>query len=293
MLLEQLQEGSHFTNSEKEVAHYILKHMDTIPAMSTNELACASLTSKATVVRLSKKLGLNGYKELQLKLVEEINQKNRIDQILANEPITAASSYSDIIHTLPMLYDKAVTNTRLSLNKNTMNRINRILQTAACIDIYGTGISYMLAQSAAFKFETLGVECSASESINSHYLAARKHKKTIAFLISFTGANRTMVRIAKYLREATNNYVVGIIGPHNEVLRQCCHETVEIPNRDSILSLDVISSFSAANYVLDIFFCLLLSKRYEEHTKSSLEMMSHMHLLLNEAPTDLSKQKST
>lgn len=281
MLFEKLKEEVNFTNHEKEVAHYILEHADKIPELSTGELARASFTSKATVVRLIQKLGLSGYQEFKLKLVEEINQKKRIGQLLANEPITDKSSYSDIIHTLPVLYDKAVTNTRLSLNKNSMNRINNVLQSADCIDLYGTGISYIVAQSAAFKFSTLGVESSAYESISGHYLAARKNKKTIAFLISFTGANRTVIQMAKYLREATNHYLVGIMGPYSDEIRKYCNEVVEIPNRDSLLSLDVISSFSAATYVLDIFFSLLLSRRYEEHAKSSLEMLTHRHLLLD------------
>lgn len=281
MLMEKLKEQTDFTNLEKEVARYVLENLERIPGMSSKELAEASFTSKATVVRLSQKLGLAGYLDFKLKLVEEINQKNRLSQMLEGEPITGKSSYSDIIHTLPVLYDKAVTNTRLALDKNAVNRINQVLQRAECVDFYGTGISYILAQSAVFKFATLGLECSAYESINAHYLAARKNKKTVAFLISFTGANRTVIRIAKYLREATGNYVVGLAGPHSQVLRKWCHEIVEIPNRDSLLSLDVITSFSAVTYVLDIFFSLLLAKRYEEHAKSSLEMLTHMDLLLD------------
>lgn len=282
MLLEQLREQQNFTNHERDVARYILEHENQISDMSAGELARASLTSKATVVRLSQKLGLTGYQELKLRLVAEINQNDRISQILANDPITDKSSCADIISTLPVIYDKAVTNTRLSLDMNCMNRINNVLQRAECIDIYGTGISYILAQSATFKFATLGVESSAYESINSHYLAARGHKKTIAFLISFTGANKTVVNMARYLREATNNYVVGILGPRSSDMRQWCHEIVEISNRDSLLSLDVISSFSAATYVLDIFFALLLSRRYEEHVKSSVEMLKHSSLLLTQ-----------
>lgn len=281
MLLEKLEAQANFTNHEKEVACYILENMDKIPAMSSTELAQASFTSKATVVRLSQKLGLAGYQEFKLKLVEEINQSNRLAQMLAGEPITDKSSYSDIINTLPVIYDKAVTNTRLSLDKNTMIRITNFLKRAECIDIYGTGISYILAQSAVFKFATLGLECAAYESINAHYLAARNSKKTISFLISFTGANRTVIQMARYLREATNNYVVGIMGPHNQVIRKWCHEVVEIPNRDSLLSLDVITSFSATTYILDIFFSILLSGRYEEHAKSSLEMLAHQDILIN------------
>lgn len=291
MLLEKLRAEANFTSHEKDAARYILANLDKVPGMTSGELARAAFTSKATVVRLSQKLGLAGYQEFRLKLVEEINQKNRLAQMLESEPIHGNSSYSDIINTLPGLYDKAVTNTRLALDKNSMNRINNVLQSAECIDIYGAGISYILAQSAAFKFATLGVECSAYESINGHYLAARKNKKTIAFLISFTGANRTMIRAARYLREATNNYVVGIMGPHNQVIRKWCHEVVEVPNRDSLLSLDVITSFSAVTYVLDIFFSLLLSRRYGEHAKSSLEMLLHVGLLLNKTDSDMGREE--
>lgn len=286
MLLEKLKDEAGFTNHEKEAARYILANLDKVSGMTSGELARAAFTSKATVVRLSQKLGLTGYQEFRLKLVEEMNQKNRLAQMLESEPIHGKSSYTDIINTLPGLYDKAVTNTRLALDKNRMNRINNVLQNADCIDIYGAGISYILAQSAAFKFATLGIECSAYESINGHYLAARKNKKTIAFLVSFTGANRMMIRAAKYLREATNNYIVGVVGPHNGVIRKQCHEIVEIPNRDSLVSLDVITSFSAATYVMDIFFSLLLSRRYGEHAKSSLEMLLHNNLLLNKTDMD-------
>ena len=280
MLIEKLKDQKNFTNHEKDVARYILENPDKIPEMSTGELAKASYTSKATIVRFVQKLDFKNYQEFKLKLVEEMNDKKRIGQLLANEPITDQSSCTDIINTLPLLYDKAVTNTRLSLNKNVINRIHNMLKNSACIDIYGMGISYILAQSAAFKFLTLGIECSAYESINAHYLAARKNKKTVTFLISLTGANRTVIQMAEYLRESTNNYLVGIVGPHNEVISGLCHEIVEIPNRDSLLSLDVITSFSAAVYVLDIFFSLLLSDCYEEHAKSSLEMLSHSDLLL-------------
>ena len=120
VLLVQLKEMKSFTNHEKDIANYILAHMEQISDMSAGELAKSMLTSKATVVRLSQKLGLSGYHEFKLKLIAEVNQNERIGQILANEPITPNSSYSDIIHTIPGLYDKAVTNTRLTLNKGDM-----------------------------------------------------------------------------------------------------------------------------------------------------------------------------
>ena len=79
----------------------------------------------------------------------------------------------------------------------------------------------------------------------------------------------------RYLKETTETYVVGIVGRHNKEIRKWCHEIVEIPSRDSLLSLKVITSFTATTYVLDIFFSMLLAQTYEKHVKSSLEMVCH------------------
>ena len=278
MILENLSRMESFTHQEKAAARYILDHVELIQKMSAEELAKASFTSKATVARLCKKLGMEGYQELKLKLVSEMVENIRVYQLLSKEPITEKSSYSDIIATLPKLYDKAITDTRLCMDKNVMLRIaNRIRQTER-LDIYGSGISYILAQSAAFKFSTLGMECTAYESVNAHYLMARKKKKSVSFVITFTGANLDMIGVARYLKEVTGSYVVGIVGRHNDEIRKWCDEIVEIPSRDSLLSLKVVTSFTATTYVLDIFFSLFLSQTYEEHVKSSLEMVCHESL---------------
>ncbi len=278
MILENLARMDSFTHQAKAAARYILDHVELIQKMSAEELAKASFTSKATVVRLCKKLGVEGYQELKFKLVSEMVENIRVNQLLSKEPITEKSSYNDIITTLPKLYDKAITDTKLCMDKNVMLRIaNRIRQTDR-LDIYGSGISYILAQSAAFKFSTLGMECTAYESVNAHYLAARKKKKSVSFLITFTGANLDMIGVARYLRETSGTYVVGIVGRHNDEIRKWCDEIVEIPSRDSLLSLKVVTSFTATTYVLDIFFSMFLSQTYEEHVKSSLEMVCHESL---------------
>ena len=42
---------------------------------------------------------------------------------------------------------------------------------------------------------------------------------------------------------------------------------------------------------MDIFFALLLSRRYGEHAKSSLEMLLHNNLLLNKMDMELEKEE--
>lgn len=278
MILERLKAKEGFTHQEQAVAEYILKHMEDIQGMSSEELARASYASKATVIRLCKKLGVAGYPELKYQLVSEMVQNIRVNQLLNKEPITEKSTYQDILDTLPKLYDKAITDTRLCMDKNVITRIFNRIKVAERIDIYGSGISYILAQSAAFKFATLGMECSAYESVNAHYLSAAKKQKSVSFIITFTGANRSMIDVARYLKKTTDTYVVGIIGRHNEEMKKWCDEMVEIPSRDSLLSLKVVTSFTATTYVLDTFFSMYLAQHYENHVQSALEMVCHESL---------------
>ena len=53
---------------------------------------------------------------------------------------------------------------------------------------------------------------------------------------------------------------------------------VEIPSRDSLLSLKVVTSFTATTYVLDVFFSMYLSLHYESQVQSALEMVCHESL---------------
>ena len=279
MLVDQLTQMNGFTHQEQIVANYILEHLSEMESLSATTLAQQSYTSKATVVRLSQKLGLTGFSELKVKLLVELNQQQRLHRILNQEPITSNSKPNEVLEILPQLYDKAFTNTKLSLSRSHLARITQYLQQAERIELYGVGVTYHLAQAAAFKLATLGREAVAYESLNSHYLTARPFRKTVALMLTFTGANRLVIDMAQYLHETTDTRIIGIAGPYHEELQQWCHDIVEIPNRDSLLSLDVISSFAAANYVLDVFFALLLSKQYDQHVQSSLKMLENKEKL--------------
>ena len=205
-------------------------------------------------------------------------QNIRINQLLQNEPINEKSTYQDVLNVIPALYDKAISDTRMCMDKNVVNRIFNRMMRADQIDFYGNGITYTLAQSAAFKFSTLGMECHARESVNAHYLTERQDQKRIAFVMSFTGANRSMIDVARYLKKTTKTFVTGIVGRHNADIREYCDEIIEIPSRDSLLSLKVMTSYTAVTYVLDVLFGMCLSQNYGNHVEAALKMVNRESL---------------
>ena len=274
MIIDKLEARDNFTNQEQEVAKYIIENIRDIRLLSTEELAKNTFTSKATVVRLCKKLETKGYNDFKMKLYEEYLELSRIKDVLKDEPITDASTYDEIVDTIPNMYYSAITNTKVKLNSNVMNRVVNRLKEAKKIDLYGYGISYNIAQQAAFKFLSLGIESLAHSGMNEHYvISAKDNSHRVAIMITFTGKNEAILKSAKYLK-SRGVYVVAISGSNNEELNRYCNEVIEIDTKKLVLSMEVITSVISAQYILDIFFSMLLSSNYEANIKTALSIFN-------------------
>jgi DNA-binding MurR/RpiR family transcriptional regulator len=64
-----------FSRSQKEVARYIVDHLDEAAFQTAEELARRASTSSSTVVRFSQALGFEGYPELQQAAIEEYRSR--------------------------------------------------------------------------------------------------------------------------------------------------------------------------------------------------------------------------
>ena len=258
MILEKLRERKRFTNSEKLIAEYVLKHPEQLYQLSVEELGKETYTSKATVIRLCKKLEVNSYQEFKRQVEFEYNELSRISSLLKDEPVDENSTYQDIVKVIPTIYDKSIVQTRLDLDQNKMIQVINRLSQAKRISIYGTGISYK--------------ECDAHSGINEHFILSQKNsRQCVAILISFTGNNSEMIKIAKYLKKA-GIYVIAIGGKKGE-LQNYCDIYLNVYSSQDILSLEVITSFTATMYVLDVIFVSLLVKDYQSNVTTALKVI--------------------
>ncbi|EXG83240.1 MurR/RpiR family transcriptional regulator [Saccharibacillus sacchari] len=75
-ILLQLSDTENFTTNEKSIARYILLHRERMLNLSMRELAQETYTSHSTVNRLTRKLGLSGFRAFMLGLAAEFQQEN-------------------------------------------------------------------------------------------------------------------------------------------------------------------------------------------------------------------------
>ena len=77
-----------FSRSQKDVAQYIVDHLDEAAFQTAEELARRANTSSSTVVRFSQALGFEGFPELQQAAREEYRRR-RVDGTTAESPVAA------------------------------------------------------------------------------------------------------------------------------------------------------------------------------------------------------------
>ena len=269
MMIEQLKAMHDFTNSEKTIASYLIKPPDNIFQLSAEELAKVTFTSKSTLLRLCKKVGCSSYRQFMHELEIEWRERKQLQQLIEKEPINEMSTYMDLIDIVPSIYEKAIRETKMNLDKNMMQRIINYLSNASEIMIYGSGITEAIANQAAFKWRSIGIPCNVYTGLNEHYILSLKNRQNrCAVLLSFTGNNREMLHIAKYLKKA-GIHVVGI-GSRQGKLKTLCHEFVGTYPLEQILSLEVMTAFTSHVYILDIMFACLLSKNYQKNVEAAL-----------------------
>ncbi len=79
-----------FSRSQKDVAQYVVDHLDEVAFHTAEELARRANTSSSTVVRFSQALGFEGFPELQEAAREEYRHHHRT----AKAPETATPLFS-------------------------------------------------------------------------------------------------------------------------------------------------------------------------------------------------------
>jgi DNA-binding MurR/RpiR family transcriptional regulator len=279
LIIEKLQRHEGFTNSEEQIASYVLGHLADIPDISARELGARSYTSKASIFRFCRKLQFSGYKEFQRKIEIEYRIYNRTRLALEKEPVNKYTTLEDIFAIIPSLYASTFDAVNLGIDEVSFRRIIKHIRQASAVDLYGSGITYICATAAKFKLRSLGIDCNTYSGINEHYVRATgENKNKVAIMLSFTGANKSMIEMARYVK-ASGFFVVGIGGIESHDLRNACDEYIEVNPRRSILSMEVVTPYIGITYVFDLLLAALLAADFEKNVNVALDVLSFRETL--------------
>lgn len=271
MIIDKMRVLDNLTMQEQTVVDYIIENPKSILELGVNDLAHASYTSASTIIRLCKKLGTKGYADLKFIYVQEYPEMMKLNESLKKVPYNQTATIDDIIHTMPLLYAKAINHTRSMIDRNTLIRVTNLIKQSQVVDIYGDGINYELAKMFCYKFEEIGISANAYNSIhwNRPKILEKENITSFAILLSHTGKNPSMTDAAKRLKEC-HIPTLAISGNIDHRLANLTNYHFYIMTTENTLEFSNVIFTTSIQYLLDVIVASSIVHRYK-HIEDTLK----------------------
>lgn len=177
------------SESERYLLEYIFKHIEEIPNISIVKLSEAANVSTATIVRLMKKIGHDGFTSFKYSLKDHLKSPNGIDTLdEIDERIKQAIHKNEL----------EVLNTIKMLNRGTIEDAIQKIHDSEKVYLFARGLSEMIAKEICIKLQLLGKYCELHNDPNIIRVISRKlKKKELAIFISLNGETVELVEACK------------------------------------------------------------------------------------------------
>lgn len=178
------------TPVDTRVANYILARHTDVVDLSVSDVAAAAGTAASSVVRCCQRLGFKGFHELKLALAREAGQ---IAQLVTGD-VAEDDPPGTVLRKTFGSQGRAIGESLATLDEAVFGRAVAALAGAGRVLFVGVGTSAPLAQDAAYRFQTIGIDASAPPDVHVQHVRARLLTPVDAcFAISHTGATRETV----------------------------------------------------------------------------------------------------
>ena len=261
------------TPAESKVVQLILTDPARAVELSVHQLAAQAFSSSATIVRMCRRLGFDGYKELKRALQYE----------LAVRKLSAQDDHGEVLRgdTLEEMVDK-ITYKNIASLEETKNLVDLpVLQQ--CVDLiirsrticlFGVGSSLCVARDAYLKFLRLDKPCVLNDDWHSQLLQARNMtSQDLGLFISYSGQTVELIECAKAVKKAGARMIL-ITRFAASSLSELSDYNLYVSANESLFRNGAMGSRIGQLNVIDILYTAYASANYEK----SMERLRATHI---------------
>ncbi|MCC6107797.1 MAG: MurR/RpiR family transcriptional regulator [Atopobium sp.] len=286
MILERLKECEGFSKTECQVARYLLKNGGMVRDASVERLSELTESSPATIVRLCKKLGAQGYRDFRVAFVAEWEQSRHKVAIDANMPFDRDDSHEQVAWKLGNLAANAINNAISGFDWQQVDRVTNILAASDVVNVFTVGTSIP----AALDFKTKLVRIGRQVNVDQDAFVQRGYAisapaQSCNILISLSGETEMIVSYARIL-QARGRHTLAITANPASRLASECDEVICLNSNESdsfSRKIETFSSFDATHFVLDCLYCWLFQADYDRNMRHARESQKTLMELTNDS----------
>ena len=196
--------------AEKKTAQYILDHLEEVTLLNISQLAKKAHASEASIVRMAKHLGYNGFFQMRLLLSNDVAQKD--SDMLNNAPLlTSEKIFSACANRIRSLSSFISTNDLLCAAK--------LICEARICHIIGAGNTIPIASDLGFRLQRNGQSCMYS-SLPEQYFnnIALGDSSDLVIAISRSGASTQVLKALSLAKKKEMKILVITADPNSQIM---------------------------------------------------------------------------
>lgn len=253
------------------MAELVLAEPRRLMHQSISEVAAGAGTAASTVVRACRTLGFSGFQELKLALAQD-----------SGTPISALpreideqSSPAEVLATVLHDGEEALHEARITLDTEEFARAVALVSAAERVLFVAVGTSAPLAQDAAYRFTTIGVQAEAPADVHVQHVRARLlGPRDVCVAISHTGATQeTLASVRGAVRAGASTIAISSFA--RSPLSEEVGVTLAAGSREMSYRIEAMSSRIAHLSILDALF-VAVALRNPERTELAQATTAHV-----------------
>ena len=263
------------TSGEKELVKYLLNYPREAIEKDIHSLAKTCFCSGATVVRVAKKIGFKGYKDLKKAIYNDIIHDENMLRENTNSDVSDSNQYQ-IAKEVCERHVKSIENVIDLLDFSVVESIVKLLIDSKHVNLFGIGASYLVAKDMQMKLERINKNTSLYEDIHMQIIRSNNiEKNDISILVSYSGQTSEILKIAKNIKEK-GGIIISILKYGSTKLNQMTDYPLYLPTVESDIRISASSSRIAQFTIIDILF----NSYYSRLESSKVDKIIHTKELL-------------
>ena len=251
--------------AERKAAEFLLEHRADIRDLNLHEFAEQSGCSQASIVRLCKTIGLDGFKQLKSEIIHQADDDGESEDYFGEAPASGEDGGYRMADSLREVFGLSVRTLQdtFALYTDQYDKALQAILGARQLAFFSIGNAAMPCQYAYMMFRRIGYACSANTDPDLQMIdASNLAPGDVAIAVSHTGQTRNVVAAMEYAhgRGATT---VCITKHVKSPLTKVCDIQLFTATLDPSIHMEVVARRTSEYAILEAFYHAVRTLRPE------------------------------
>lgn len=276
ILLEKMNQEKSFSETEKNIIDYILKHQNQIADMTIHQLAQETYSSNATIIRMCQKLGFKGYRQFKIHFIQEVEStKYLADTVDFNTPFHGLENTDEMIYKMASLYKESIDLCLQRINSRDIDHICQTIMKSKRLFIYATGDTMITVKGFMNKLMKLNIyPILASENHEEHASSYNVTRDDCVLFMSYDLKSKQFLECLHILK-TKGAPIITMTANVDSPITKMSHYRLLIARKETDYKIATFYSQFVFEFILNILYSTIYAYDYQKNHKhkKSIDML--------------------